>query len=162
MPASAHVGRSVEPVIRKQPHEVEIPLVGGDLTEGLVRVGETVRRPRIVESDLVEALMLYLQRFGFDGAPHFLGIDDSGRQVLSFIDGEVAGRPWPDWVADDQRILSVARLVRRYDDAAQGFGLPPVAAATIHPRPASMPPSTMGPATFVGHMDICPETDWSP
>jgi hypothetical protein len=144
-------------VIRKPPHEQEVPLVGGDLTEGLVRVGETVRRPRIAESEMIEALLLYLQRCGFDGAPRFLGLDDAGRQVLSFVHGEVAGRPWPDWVADDQRILSVARLVRRYDDAAQGFGLPPVAAAAVDPGPAGMPASTMGPATFVGHMDICPE-----
>ena len=70
-------------MIRNERHELEEPLVGGDLTEGLVRVGETVRRPRIVESDLVEALLLYLQRFGFDGAPRFLGIDEAGRQVLS-------------------------------------------------------------------------------
>ncbi len=81
------MSRSVEPVIRKQPHELEVPLFGGDLTEGLVRVGETVRRPRIAESDLVEALLLYLQRCGFDGAPRFLGIDDAGRQVLSFVHG---------------------------------------------------------------------------
>ncbi len=150
-------GRSVEPVIRKQPHELEVPLLGGDLTEGLMRVGETVRRPRIAESDLVEALLLHLQRCGFDGAPRFLGIDEAGRQVLSFVHGEVAGRPWPDWVADDQRILSVARQVRRYDDAAQGFGLLPVPAAAVDPGPAGMPASTMGPATFVGHMDITPE-----
>jgi len=142
---------------RKVPQELEVPLSGGDLTEGLVRVGETVRRPRIAESDLVEALLLYLQRCGFDGAPRFMGIDDAGRQVLSFVHGEVAGRPWPDWVADDQRILSVARLVRRYDDAAQGFGLPPVPAAAVDPGPAGMPASALGPATFVGHMDICPE-----
>lgn len=56
------------------------------MTEGLVRVGETVRRPRIAES-----------------------------------------------------------------------GLPPISAVAAHPDPAGMPPSTMGPATFVGHMDICPE-----
>jgi len=61
------------------PQELEVPLSGGDLTEGLVRVGETVRRPRIAESDLVEALLLYLQRRGFDGAPRFMGIDDAGR-----------------------------------------------------------------------------------
>ncbi len=151
------MGRSVEPVNRKEPDALEVPLLGGDLTEGLVRVGETVRRPRIAESDLIEALLLYLQRCRFDGAPRFLGIDDAGRQVLSFVHGEVAGRPWPDWVADDQRILSVARLVRRYDDAAQGFGLPPVPAAAVDPGPAGIPASTMGPATFVGHMDICPE-----
>ncbi len=138
----------------EQPEE---PLIGGDLTEGIVRVGNTVRRPRTDESDLVEALLLFLERSGFDGAPRFLGWDDRGRQMLSFIGGQVAGRPWPAWVADDERIVSVARLVRRYDDAAQGFGLPAVVEAAIRPDPPGMPPSVMGPATFVAHMDICPE-----
>ena len=111
----------------------------------------------MAESDLVEALLLYLEGVGFDGAPRFLGLDDRGRQILSFMDGQVAGRPWPNWVADDDRIASVARLVRRYDDAAHGFGLPPVARALIRPDPAGMPAALRGPATFVAHMDICPE-----
>ena len=137
--------------------EPEEPLIGGNLTEGIVRVGDTVRRPRTDESDLVEALLVFLERAGFDGAPRFLGWDDRGRQVLSFIDGEVAGRPWPAWVADDERIASVARLVRRYDDTAQDFGLPAVAAAAVRSEPPGMPPSVLGASTFVAHMDICPE-----
>ena len=137
--------------------ETEVPLVGGTLTEGIVRVGATVRRPRVAESDLVEALLPYLLEVGFDGAPRYLGVDDRGRQVLSFVDGEVAGQPWPDWVADDERIVSVAELVRRYDDAAVGFGLPPVAIAHVRPGPAGIPASVSGPATFVAHMDVCPE-----
>lgn len=108
----------------------EHPLFGEDLTVGIVRVGDTVRRPRTPESDLVEPLLLYLEEVGFAGAPRFLGVDPSGRQALSYLDGEVAGRPWPDWVADDERIASVARLLRTYDDAVQPFGVPAVAAVT--------------------------------
>ncbi len=135
----------------------EHPLLGGDLTVGIVRVGDTVRRPRIPESDLVEPLLLYLEEVGFAGAPRFLGVDSSGRQALSYLDGEVAGRPWPDWVADDERIASVARLLRTYDDAVQPFGVPVVADVTRHPIPEGMPPLSAGPSTFIGHMDICPE-----
>ena len=113
--------------------EIEEPLVGGDLTEGIVKVGDTVRRPRTDESPAVESLLQFLERTGFDGAPRFRGIDHSGRQVLSFVPGEVAGRPWPGWVADNDRIASVARLVRRYDDAAHGFGLPTAATASTGP-----------------------------
>lgn len=74
--------------------------------------------------------MLYLEEVGSAEAPRFLGVDSSGRQALSYLDGEVAGRPWPDWVADDVRIASVARLLRTYDDAVQPFGVPAVAAVT--------------------------------
>lgn len=37
--------------------------------------------------------------------------------MLSFIDGEVAVRPRPPWIAAEDRLRSVARLLRRYDDA---------------------------------------------
>jgi hypothetical protein len=92
--------------------EAEIPLVGGDVTEGLVRVGDTVRRPVGPHSPLVHALLAHLESADFEGAPRFLGIDRSGREVLSYIDGEVAGRPRPPWIADETRLASVGRLTR--------------------------------------------------
>ena len=141
----------------KLPDGPEVPLLGGDVTEGLVRVGDTVRRPRTVASDLVEAVLVFLEQAGFDGAPRYLGIDDQGRQALSFVAGEVAGRPWPDWIADEQRIASVARLVRRFDDAMQAFGLPDDLASDDLPDPPGIPDSIAGPATFIGHMDVTPE-----
>jgi hypothetical protein len=52
-----------------------------------------------------------------------LGIDESGREVLSYIDAEVAGRPRPPWIADETRLASVGRLVRACDDAAASFPL---------------------------------------
>lgn len=133
----------------------EQPLTGGDVTEGLVRVGDTVRRPRGVEASFVEGLLTYLERVGFGGAPRFLGVDAQGRQVLSYVHGEVAGRPWPDWVADEQRIVSIARLLREYDDAVQGFGIP--ADAPQRADPPGTPPPIASPAAFIGHMDVTPE-----
>jgi hypothetical protein len=135
----------------------EEPLLGGDVTEGLVRIGDTVRRPRSAGADLVEAVLRFLEGVDFDGAPRFLGLDAQGRQTLSFIPGEVAGRPWPNWIADDARIASVARLVRRLDDAMQPFGVPDDLAHDELPDPLGMPPSIAGPPRFVGHMDITPE-----
>jgi hypothetical protein len=133
----------------------EIPLEGGDVTEGLVRIGDTVRRPRGPEAGFVERLLTYLEQQGFTGAPRFLGVDDKSRQVLSHISGEVAGRPWPQWMADDDRIRSVARLVRRYDDVAHGYGIPPD--VPTRPEIVGAPPSIAGEPTFVAHMDITPE-----
>src|SRR5579859_5623069 len=101
--------------------EHEIPLPGGDVTDGIVRVGDTVRRPQGPHSPLVHAVLQHLERQGFDGAPRFLGIDEKGREVLSFVEGEVAGRPAPAWLADEARLVSLARLVRRLDDAMAGF-----------------------------------------
>jgi len=138
--------------------QAEIPLAGGDVTEGLVRVGDTVRRPVGPHSPLVHALLTHLESVGFEGAPRFLGIDGSGREVLSYLDGEVAGRPRPPWIASETRLASVGRLVRAYDDAAASFAPPPGVLPDAPPaEPAGMPAAPAYPPELVGHVDITPE-----
>ena len=136
----------------------EIPLLGGDVTVGVVRAGDTVRRPLGPHSPLVHALLRHLERVGFDGAPRLLGVDDQGREVLTFIEGEVAGRPRPRWAADEDRLRSVARLLRRYDDAVAGFIPPPGSVldgpAIDHPDVRA---ATLDPPELIGHMDVTPE-----
>lgn len=135
----------------------EIPLPGGDVTEGVVRVGDTVRRPVGPHSPLVHAVLDHLESAGFAGAPRFLGIDDQGREVLTFIDGEVAGRPHPDWIVEEGRLLSLARLVRAFDDAMIGFGLPEIE-VPADPEPPGIPPPRQPAAyDFIGHRDITQE-----
>jgi hypothetical protein len=138
--------------------QAELPLAGGDVTEGVVRVGDTVRRPVGPHSPLVHALLTHLESVGFEGAPRFLGIDGSGREVLSYIDGEVAGRPRPPWIADETRLASIGRLVRAYDDAAASFTPPPgVPLDTRSAEPAGIPAAPAYPPELVGHVDITPE-----
>jgi hypothetical protein len=132
----------------------EIPLTGGDVTEGLVRIGDTVRRPPGDHSQLVRPLLKHLASVGFDGAPRFLGVDSAGREVLTYIDGEVAGRPHPPWIADEDRMISVAQLVRAYDDAAASFGIPADLPAPIEPPGL---PELIDPPELIGHQDITPE-----
>jgi hypothetical protein len=124
----------------------------------VVRVGDTVRRPVGPHSPLVHALLAHLESAGFEGAPRFLGIDGSGREVLSYIDGEVAGRPRPSWIADETRLASVGRLVRAYDDAAASFTVPLDAPIAMAPaEPAGIPPAPAYPPELIGHVDITPE-----
>jgi hypothetical protein len=138
--------------------QAEIPLAGGDVTEGVVRVGDTVRRPVGPHSPLVHALLAHLESVGFEGAPRFIGIDGSGREVLSYIDGEVAGRPRPPWIADETRLASVGRLVRAYDDAAASFTPPPGTLPATEPGgPDGIPPAPPYPPELIGHVDITPE-----
>jgi hypothetical protein len=138
--------------------QAEIPLAGGDVTEGVVRVGDTVRRPVGPHSPLVHALLTHLESVGFEGAPRFLGIDRAGREVLSYVEGEVAGRPRPPWIADTGRLASVGRLVRAYDDAAASFIPPPGALAGTQPaEPSGAPPAPSYPPELIGHVDITPE-----
>jgi len=138
--------------------QAEVPLAGGDVTEGVVRVGDTVRRPVGPHSPLVHALLAHLESAGFEGAPRFLGIDGSGREVLSYIDGEVAGWPRPPWIADEARLVSVGRLVRAYDDAAASFTPPPDALpGATAAEPPGIPPAPAYPPELIGHVDITPE-----
>jgi hypothetical protein len=138
--------------------QAEIPLAGGDVTEGVVRVGDTVRRPVGPHSPLVHALLAHLESIGFEGAPRFLGIDRAGREVLSYVDGEVAGRPRPPWIADEARLASVGRLVRAYDDAAASFIPPPGAQPAAQPaEPPGIPPAPVYPPELIAHVDITPE-----
>jgi Phosphotransferase enzyme family len=138
--------------------QAEIPLAGGDVTEGVVRVGDTVRRPVGPHSPLVHALLTHLEAVGFEGAPRFLGIDRAGREALSYVEGEVAGRPRPPWIADEGRLASVGRLVRAYDDAAASFIPPPGTLADTQPaEPPGVPPAPSYPPELIGHVDITPE-----
>jgi len=106
------------------PHSrpTEVELAGGTSNHGLVvRVGDTVRRPKSPASAAVHALLRHLERVGFDGAPRLLGTDDEGREVLSFVAGVAATPPYPPWARSDQALASVADLLRRYHAAVQGF-----------------------------------------
>ena len=136
----------------------EIPLLGGDVTEGIVRVGDTVRRPLNPNSPLIHALLGHLETAGFTGAPRFLGIDAAGREVLSYVEGEVAGRPRPAWIGDEGRMVSVARLVRAYDDVAATF-VPPrgISPADGFPEDAGIPAAPPYEPELIGHVDITPE-----
>jgi aminoglycoside phosphotransferase (APT) family kinase protein len=124
----------------------------------VVRVGDTVRRPLGPHSPLVHALLTHLEAAGFAGAPRFLGIDSAGREVLSYVDGEVAGRPRPPWIADEARLASVGRLVRGYDDAAASFVPSPdaLAAVKVADMPG-LPPAPAYPPELIGHLDFTPE-----
>jgi hypothetical protein len=104
------------------PDDGEVLLTGGLTNAGLVsRVGDTVRRPRRPNSPSTWALLDHLERVGFDGAPRFEGLDDRGREILSFIPGEAVLEPYPDWALTDEALVSVAELLRRYHAAAASF-----------------------------------------
>ena len=107
-----------------QERHAEEPLGGGNVSAGVVRVGDTVRRPAGPHTPAVHALLGYLQAVGFEGAPRPLGIDERGREILSFIEGTV---PWPDrfgLLGPGDRLARASRLIRDFHDAVTGFVAP--------------------------------------
>jgi Phosphotransferase enzyme family len=130
----------------------EIVLAGGLGSGGaVVRVGDTVRRPRRPYSDAVNDFLLHLERVGFAGSPRYLGIDAQSRDVLSWIDGEVAIPPFPRWAASDDLLCSVAVLQGELLDAARTY----IAPANAEWQSANMPPPA--PGDIVCHNDLCIE-----
>lgn len=130
----------------------EVPLAGGMGSGGaVVRVGDTVRRPTGPHSAAVAAFLLHLEAAGFDGAPRHLGRDERGREILTFVLGDVALPPFPAWVGHESLLLGVARLQRALHDAARSFVPPPGAPWN---RPNLPEP---GPGAIVCHNDLCVE-----
>ncbi len=90
----------------------EIPLNGGNMSTGVVRAGDTVRRPAGPWTPAVHALLTHLHEVSFRGAPRPLGIDDRGREILTFVPGTVV---WPGHfhlLDADGQLVRAARLIR--------------------------------------------------
>jgi Ser/Thr protein kinase RdoA (MazF antagonist) len=118
-----------------RPHE--IPLAGGLQSSGIVRVGDTVRRPLHRNSRFVHALLRHFEAVGFDGAPRLLGTDGEGREILTYIEGEVFIGPHevgdPVRILSDRQLASAGRLIRRFHDATAGTSLAGGAEVVCHP-----------------------------
>lgn len=98
----------------------EIPLQGGDVTDGVVRVGDTVRRPVSSVTPAVHALLRHLEDAGFAGAPRVLGVDEFGREVLTYLPGATGLRLES---VSNEALGCLGGLLRAYHDATVGFPL---------------------------------------
>jgi len=98
-------------------------LPGGSETP-VSRVGDTVRRRPGPTTPGVHALLDHLRAAGFSEAPRPLGFDEEGREILTFVEGEVWHDPLPDVVWLDRTLTDAASLLRRLHDATVGFEPP--------------------------------------
>ena len=110
-------------------NELEIRLTGGRMTEGVVRIGETVRRPMGAHSQFVHQLLKHLEVGNFEAAPKFLGVDEQEREILSFIAGDV-----PSDLAhfSDDVLFEAGTLLRRFHDATAHSSLRGDAEVVVH------------------------------
>ncbi len=122
--------------VPSEPARGEVRLEGGTANRGqVVRVDGTVRRPQTSSSPAVHALLRHLEVVGFDGAPRFRGEDEAGREVLTYVEGDVPIRPVPEWALSDSALTSVAQLLRGYHEAVAGFDPAPFLWGTGVPGP---------------------------
>jgi hypothetical protein len=127
----------------------DVALAGGIANSGaVVRVGETVRRPATRYSPLVRAVVTHLEAVGFDRAPRYLGSDGEGRDMFTFIEGDVAVAPYPDWAQRDEILREVGALLRDFHEAMSAFDPGPLWSPELA--------DPQGGEDFC-HNDVCPE-----
>jgi hypothetical protein len=123
------------------------PLAGGGRTT-VVRRGGNVIRETGPWARSVHALLRHLEAAGFAGAPRVVGdgFDAEGREVLTYIEGEVINpAPW-----SDEAMHELGALIRRLHGATEVFRPPP--GAVWRPwfgREVGVP-------NVIGHCDAAP------
>jgi hypothetical protein len=127
------------------------PLFADGITPGIVRIGDTVRRPLRPFSLTVQAYLAHLRDAGFTGSPLPFGVDEQGREVLSFVWGDAARcLPWAE-IAGDDVLAALARLIRALHEASAGWVPPP--GAVWGGTPANPGRPVTAPTELVSHRD---------
>lgn len=131
-------------------------LSSGGVTH-VVRIGDTVRRPVRPFTATVQAYLRHLRAQGVDFVPEPLGYDEQGREVLSYVDGDVPVDPLPLWAATEDVLAELARMIRRLHDASASWVVPSDAVWGSIPgsTPAGLVPLFHTPE-LVSHQDYCP------
>ena len=96
----------------------------------VVRVGDAVHRPSAGAA--VHALLERLDRIGFP-APRLFGVDERGREVLSYLPGRSGRHGWAQ-VVPDAGLRAFAEFLRAYHEAVADF-TPTVHEWALEPRP---------------------------
>lgn len=126
----------------------EIMLEGGSRTR-VVKKGNTILRDAGPWSVSVLSLLAHLEAEGFEGSPRVMGsgFDKKGREMLSYIDGEIVHpAPW-----SDEGAIAIGGLLRKLHDATSTFKPPRNAIwRGWHGR------SLRGSKMVFGHCDLAP------
>jgi Phosphotransferase enzyme family len=94
-------------------------VLAGGFVSAVVRVGDTVRRP--AAPPYVRRLLAHLADHGWTGAPRLLGVDERGRDILSYLAGDVPWQPQRQAAArTDAALERVAALTRELHDLTAG------------------------------------------
>jgi len=120
--ASAANAKRLSGRVADMTSDAETPLPGGGRNL-VTRRGDVVFRETGPWARSVHSLLRHLERAGFDAAPRVVGtgFDATGRETLSFVEGEfVHPHAWPD----DAALHALGVMLARLHDAARSF-VPP-------------------------------------
>ena len=141
----------------------EVPLLGGVNAGEVVRVGDTVRRRTGPWTSVAHALLQHFEREGFDGAPRVLGIDELGREILTFAPGCAIAPGAVEMLRDDELLFALGRLVSDFHRASATFEPPTNFRWPFAPDPAGGPillHNDLGAWNIVSGADRLTIIDW--
>jgi hypothetical protein len=98
---------------------LEEPLSGGHMTQ-VVRIGDSVHRSAGPSTPTIQRLLAHVRSAGVEWVPEPRGLDEQGREVLSYIEGEVP-HAVPAWLWSEAVLGDVARALREWHDATATF-----------------------------------------
>lgn len=98
--------------------------LSGGCVNDVVRVGDTVRRSTGPWTPAVHALLKHLEAVGFRYSPRVLGIDEHGREILTYLPGTPAMRPWPAQLRTEVGLRAIGTMLRELADAMATFTPP--------------------------------------
>jgi hypothetical protein len=94
-------------------------LAGGHVNR-VTRVGDTVRRRAGPWTPTIHRLLRHARDKGVSWLPEPRGLDELGREVLSFLPGDVP-HEMPAWVWSESVLRDVGRALRQWHDATLDF-----------------------------------------
>ena len=109
-------------------HPQRLPQGRGGTT--VWRSGAGVHRTTGPWTPTVHAFLVHLEAKAFAGAPRVLGFDDQGREMLTFVDGDVLADPqwqpgepglWPSFAQTPDALAAAGRLLADLHAAAADF-----------------------------------------
>lgn len=93
-------------------------ILHGGNSNSVTRIGDHVHRNAGTWTPSVHKLLSLLHAQGITEVPQAIGFDEGGREILSFLPGEVGNYPLPDWLWTNDILDDAGRLLRRIHDAS--------------------------------------------
>jgi len=115
----------------------------------ILRDGNRVYRPAGAWTHTVHALLRYVRQQGFIQVPEPLGIDELGREVVSYLPGDVSDSTLRDNHRSTATLISAAKLLQHYHQATENFQV-----SVEQPANWQLAPRT--PAEVICHGDYAP------
>ncbi|MGC5165212.1 phosphotransferase [Luteimicrobium sp. DT211] len=98
---------------------IEEHLPGGNTTP-VLRIGDTVRRAAGPWTTTIQSYLRHLRAAGMRGIPEPFGVDDRGREIVSYLEGDVP-HDGPAWLWSAEVLDDAVLFLRRLHDASEGF-----------------------------------------